>query len=87
MARYRYAGSGPAEVWGVAGVRDGQLVRPGDVWEFPEAPEWGAWEPAGDDGPEAAETPPEDPGIQSPAEAADSLPAASTPPPAAQNGM
>lgn len=77
MARYRYAGPGPAE-------RDGRLVRPGDVWEFPENPDWGRWEP---EAPEAAETPAADPATQSPVDGAASQPAADEAAPAAGNGM
>ena len=42
--KLRYAGPGPHD--------DGQggIVRPGDVWDWPEEPDWGPWEPAGDDG-------------------------------------
>lgn len=76
MARYRYAGPGPHE-------QDGQLIRPGDVWEFSDEPDWGPWEP---DAPEAAEKPADAPPVQTPAGGADSPPAGSTPP-ATQNGM
>lgn len=37
MARYQYTGPGPDE-------GSGELVRPGDVREFGEQPDWGAWE-------------------------------------------
>lgn len=37
--RYRYVGPGPHD--------DGRggIVRPGDVWNWPEPPTWGPWEP------------------------------------------
>jgi hypothetical protein len=40
VALLRYAGPGPHD--------DGRggLVRPGDVWDWPDDPPWGPWEPA-----------------------------------------
>lgn len=40
--KYAYNGPGPQE------DPDGGLVRPGDVREFSEAPDWGPWLPVDD---------------------------------------
>lgn len=37
MAKYEYAGPGPAE------DPEGVIVRPGDVREFADEPAWGPW--------------------------------------------
>lgn len=42
MARYRYVGGDQRpDVYGV--------LTPGDVLEFAQVPDWGAWEPTSDD--------------------------------------
>jgi hypothetical protein len=67
VAQYRYAGPGPQP--------DGRggIVRPGDVWEWPEVPPWGPWEPV--DGGSVSDS--AAPGVQSHAPDADGLGAAS----------
>jgi hypothetical protein len=39
VARYQYAGPGP-----VPDPESGEVIRPGDVREFPEEPAYGPWE-------------------------------------------
>lgn len=73
--RLRYAGPGPHDDEGLG------LVRPGDVYDFSETPDWGPWEPV-DDG---AEKPAEAPGTPAPAGGGESQPADSTPPAAASS--
>ena len=76
---YVYEGPGPIET-------DGSVVRPGDVREFAEEPDWGPWRPLGGGPPESPETASEPPATQAPAPAPVSPGAASTPPPAPKQG-
>jgi hypothetical protein len=69
LAQYRYTGPGPAEQPGT-----GALIHPGDVWEFPEPPAFGAWEPRG------PEKPPDAPAVSSSAGGAESTPAGGSAP-------
>ena len=49
MAQYRYIGPQPDYVAGENAVL---IVHPGDVWEFPEGPVLGQWEPVEGEGSE-----------------------------------
>jgi hypothetical protein len=80
MARYEYEGPGPHDDGG------GGIVRPGDVREFAEEPDWGPWRPLGGDAPDGAEKPAAVPATQAPAPAPVSPPTASTPAPAPKQG-
>lgn len=39
MARYQYTGPHPVVI-----LSEGEIIRPGDVREFDEAPDWGPWQ-------------------------------------------
>lgn len=54
MAKYRYDGPGPIEV-----LSGGELIKPGDIREFEQEPDWGPWDllPDGEPG---DDSPPED---------------------------
>jgi hypothetical protein len=93
MAEYEYTGPGPHP------DRDGGIVRPGDVREFEQEPDWGPWRLLEDDPgepelvippavvitPDGPQKPAAPPAAPSPAPPAASPPAAS-PPPAPKQG-
>ena len=54
MAKYRYAGPGPAQEAGV-------IVHPGDEWEFPQPPDCPPWQPLEEAAPPPPVTPPATP--------------------------
>jgi hypothetical protein len=82
--KYIYEGPGPQD------DGDGGIVRPGDVRDFGQEPDWGPWRLADDpvaDAPSpapGAEMPAESPATLAPAPAPGSPAAASTAPPAAK---
>lgn len=70
MAQYRYTGPGPD-----VDPASGAIVHPGDVWEFPEEPGYGPWEPAGTEGSEKpSEATESTPPTQPPANEAENAP-------------
>lgn len=76
--QYRYTGPGPIE----APTPDGLvLIHPGDVWEFPEEPAFGPWEPVDPDGSEIAAAAPATP---APAAAPETAPPAESAPPSTE---
>jgi len=80
MAQYQYAGPGPHD------DGEGGIVRPGDVREFGEEPDWGPWRLLPGPEPDGAEKAAEPPATQAPAPTPVRPPTAATPPPAPKQG-
>lgn len=80
MPRFRYAGPDP-----VPGD-DGEIVRPGEVREMDQPPDWGPWEPVPDDPGDQDEPLPLDVPVAAPAPVRRAAPAAAAPPAPGKEG-